>query len=95
MKSKPTDANGKRLRTGDRVRVLAIPDLSGMPRKRQAESNAVFRHLVGKEKRIAAIDRHGNAEIVFKILKGKSKGLHVVGIETNLLRRRGASGRIK
>lgn len=94
MKSKTTDANGRRLRTGDRVRVLAIPDLSGMPPRQRAASKAVFKHLTGKEKRIAAIDRHGNAEIVFKILKGKSKGLHVVGIETNLLQRRdGGRGR--
>ena len=89
-RTKPTDVNGKRLKVGDRVRILGVPDLSWMAAKQRDESSKVFKHLVGLEKRILGFDELGNAELVFQIRKGNSRGLHVVGIETALLRRRRA-----
>jgi hypothetical protein len=87
MRSKPLDAAGNRLKIGDRVRVLGIPDLSRMRPKPRAECLPVFKHLLGQKKRISSFDELGNAELVCRILKGKLKGLHVVGIEPNLLRK--------
>lgn len=84
---KATDADGKALKPGDRVRVLGAPDLSGMRPRARAESAPVFAHLVGTVKRIAGFDELGNAELVFRIRSGKHRGLHAVAIEPFLLRR--------
>jgi hypothetical protein len=46
------DATGERLKVGDTVRVLAVPNLSGMSSACLAESLPVFQHLVGKYKRV-------------------------------------------
>jgi hypothetical protein len=83
----PEDASGRRLRAGDRVRVLAVPDLSGMAPASLAESRPVFEHLVGTYRRIQGFDRQGNAELVFRIRRGENRGLHWVWIEPWLLRR--------
>lgn len=52
----PADADGKALKLGDRVRVLGVPDLSGMRPSARAESAPVFAHLVGTVKRIFGFD---------------------------------------
>jgi hypothetical protein len=57
-----------------------------------AESLPVFRHLVGRYKRIREFDEHGFAWLSFRIRRGPLAGLHTVGIEPWLLRRRRARG---
>jgi hypothetical protein len=41
------DVTGKPIRIGDVVRVIDVPDLSGMSAHCRAESLPVFQHLVG------------------------------------------------
>jgi hypothetical protein len=81
----PKDRNGRKLRVGDRVRVVGVPDLSGMSKQGVAESLPVFQYLVGKYKRIAAFDEYGCVQLNFFIASGKLKGWHGVGIEPYLL----------
>ena len=85
------DSKGQRLRPGDRVRVLAVPDLAGMAKRPRAKTARVFRHLVGTYRRIDCLDRYGFVTLVFRIRRGPLKGLHWVGIEPHLLRRAGGS----
>jgi len=87
------DAAGRRLGAGDRVRVVGVPDLTGMSAASRTDSEAVFRHLVGTYRRIRAFDRRGNAELFFRIRRGPHAGLHVVWIEPWLLRRARERGR--
>ena len=70
------DCNGQRLRPGDRVRVLAVPDLVGMGKRPKAETARVFQHLVGTYRRIDSFDRLGFVRLVFRIRRGALKGLH-------------------
>ena len=60
----------------------------------RAESEPVFRHIRGICQRVASFDCYGHAEIVFRIRKGRYKGMHSVAIEPYLLlvqhERRGA-----
>ncbi len=91
---RPFDAEGRRLRPGDRVRVVGVPDLSAMAPAPRREAMAAFRHLVGTYRVISAFDEHGFAELWFVIRAGRYKGRHWVVIEPSLLRlptRRGAS----
>jgi hypothetical protein len=75
------DATGERLKVGATVRVIGVPDLSGMSSACRAESLPVFRHLVGKYKRVEEFDEYGLAWLRFRIRKGPCAGLHSVGIE--------------
>lgn len=81
----PKDRDGRRLSVGDKVRVVGVPDLSGMSKEGLAESLPVFRYLVGKYKRIAAFDEYGCARLDFAIPSGKFRGWHGVVIEPFLL----------
>ncbi len=82
------DVTGQRLKVGDIVRVVGVPDLSGMAVECQAESLPVFKHLVGKYKRIREFDEYGHAGLWFRILKGPHAGIHWVALEPYFLRRR-------
>jgi hypothetical protein len=82
----PRDVKGERLRVGDIVRVIGVPDLAGMSADCLAESLPVFQHLVGVYKRVAEFDEHGMAWLSFRIRKGSAAGFHSVGIEPYLLR---------
>ena len=86
MKLRPIDATGRRIRIGDIVRIVGIPDLSGMHPSARAESLPVFKHLVGKYKRVAGFDRYGHAELSFRIQRGRHQGYHSVWIEPDLVR---------
>jgi hypothetical protein len=79
--------DGRRLRPGDRVRVLGVPDLTGMAPASLAESRPVFERLVGTYRRIQGFDGLGNAELTFRIRRGRDAGIHWVWIEPWLLRR--------
>ena len=80
------DANGKRIKTGDMVRVIGVPDLAGMTPACRAESLPVFQHLVGTYRRVKEFDKFGFAWLRFKIRRGPHRGHHMVGIEPYLLR---------
>ena len=84
------DVTGAVLKAGDAVRVVGVPDLTGMSPDGLAESLPVFRHLVGRYKRIKEFDEYGFAWLSFRIRRGPHAGLHWVGIEPWLLRRRRA-----
>ena len=85
------DRGGQRLKPGDPVRVLAVPNLSGMAKRPRAETARVFQHLVGTSKRVDSFDHLGFARLTFRVRKGALKGRHWVGIEPHLLRRVGGS----
>ncbi len=79
MKKHPaTDANGIRVKIGDLVRIVGVPDLSGMARDCEKETRPVFEHLVGKYKQVKDFDENGLARLAFRIQKGPSVGLHTV-----------------
>ena len=80
------DVSGKPIKVGDTVRVIGVPDLSGMSTACRAESLPVFKHLVGKYKRVEEFDEYGQAWLRFTIRKGPHSGWHSVGIEPYLLR---------
>jgi hypothetical protein len=82
----PVDRNAIALNVGDLVRIVGVPDLSGMPKECLAETLTVFAHLVGKNKRIVGFDDRGCAEISFVIRPPKKgHGWHSVWIEPYLL----------
>jgi len=85
------DVAGKRLKVGDIVRIVGVPDLTGMSADCLAESLPVFQHLVGNYKRITEFDEWGCAWLSFKIRKSPYAGWHSVGIEPHLLKVRRAN----
>lgn len=87
----PIDRDGNTLRVGDTVRIVGVPDLSGMAPSVRDYSLGVYRHLVGKYKVVEEFDETGQAWLRFGIRKGKYAGWHSVGIEPFLLRVRRSS----
>jgi hypothetical protein len=83
----PKDRLGRLLRTGDTVRIVAVPNLKGMSAAAVAESRPVFRQLCGKTARIDSFNQFGMAWLNFAIPVGRYKGWHGVAIETQLLER--------
>jgi hypothetical protein len=81
----PIDARGRRIGAGSRVRIVGVPDLSGMKQPDRRKSESVFQHILGTCKRISGFDQYGCAEIFFAIRRGPSKGLHSVALEPYLL----------
>ena len=81
----PVDARGRRVSLGSRVRVVGVPDLTGMKQPDRRRSEAVFRHILGACKRVSSFDQYGCAEIFFAIRRGPSRGLHSVALEPFLL----------
>lgn len=86
MRLEPIDVAGRRIKVGDVVRVVAIPDLGGMAEKQRRESRPVFEYLVGKYKPVNGFNQFGLVELVFKIPAGNMSGWHSVAIEPNLLK---------
>ena len=90
----PIDATGEPLAIGDTVRVVGVPDLSGMHPDGRAESQPVFEHLVGRYYRIHEFDEYGHAWLRLRIRRGACAGYHGVAVEPHLLRkRRGRTGK--
>lgn len=81
------DCNGRPLKTGDRVRVCAIPDLSPMPIENKKESLPIFRYSVGKKFIIENINEYGCASLNLFIPTGEHKGIHTIYVETWLLKK--------
>ena len=86
MKHKPIDVTGKEIKVGDTVRIIGVPDLSGMSPGNIKETKPVFEYLVGKYKKVQRFDDFGCAMLQFSIEKGKNRGWHGVAIEPYLLR---------
>ena len=86
------DANGNELRAGDIVRIIGVPDLSGMAPECREESEPVFRCLVGKYKRIVAFDTSEGmeslAELQFRMKEDDEWHTHWVWIEPFLLKKK-------
>jgi hypothetical protein len=83
---KPFDRNGRRIKIGDYVRIVGVPNLSGMSPDSIAECLPAFEYLVGKYKRITAFDEYGCAEFGFRMQHPNGKrGRHFVWIEPFLL----------
>ena len=82
---KPIDAKGRRIRKGDLVRIVGVPDADKLKTKSRREVEAVFRHIRGTCKWVRGFARYGFAEILFRIRTGACAGLHIVEIEPDLL----------
>ena len=82
----PVDDQGARIRVGDVVRVMGLPDHSCWGLAERRFSRGVFRHLRGTCKKVASFDQYGFAEIFFSIRIGKNRGIHSVALEPHLLR---------
>lgn len=83
---RPIDRNGTSIGIGDVVRIVGIPDLTGMSPDCLAESLPAFQHLVGKYKRIRGFGDDGCAEFSFTIRDSDGKRRrHFVWIEPFLL----------
>lgn len=87
LPQRTTDRDGTALRAGDRVRVLGIPDLAGMRPPYRQETERVFRHILGRVKRVQSIDAQSNAILVFRIRSGHAAGYHSVAVEGVHLRK--------
>ena len=85
LTSKAIDARGQAIRKGDRVRIVGLPDLSGMKPARRAETEPVFQHIRGACKRVRGFDQSGHVELTFGIRHGRHAGYHAVWIEPWLL----------
>ena len=81
------DVDGQTVRIGDVVRVLGIPDLSGMRDPYRRETEAVFKHILGTRRKVEGFDQFGCAILVFGITSGPHAGSHSVAIEPHLIRK--------
>ena len=80
------DIKGNKLKVDDIVKIIGIPNLTGMSKECKNETLSIFEYVFGKTKKITAIDEHNELiELSFRILKGKSKGFHSIYIEPFLL----------
>jgi hypothetical protein len=81
------DVNGQTVRKGDLVRVLGIPDLTGIRDPYRQETAAVFRLICGTRQKVQDFDEFGCAILCFGITAGPHAGTHSVGIEPHLIRK--------
>lgn len=88
-----SDCGGMPLKIGDKVRVCAVPDLTGMSGEGLKESVPVFKYAVGKCFYIDSFDQYGFAEIDFGIPTGQFKGMHSIVIEPYLLKKSNNNGK--
>src|SRR3569623_283250 len=83
---KPLDARGRRIRGGDFVRIVGLPDLSTMASATaRRETGAEFRHVRGSCKRVSGFNKYGFVEVSFRILRGPNKGMHMLAVEPPLV----------
>lgn len=88
MRYKLVDRTGVKIRIGATVRVVGVPDLSGLTRTGRAEVLAVFRYLLGRYRKVVDFDDRGIGLVWLdcRIRNGPYAGLHTVWIEPWLLR---------
>lgn len=83
---KPFDRNGVPIKVGDIVRIVGVPDLTGMPPGGISESLPVFEYLVGKCKRVHSFNEFGCAELSFAMQNANGeRSYHSVWVEPYLL----------
>jgi hypothetical protein len=92
MNESMKDTDGYELVVGDIVRIIGVPDLSGMAPGCLEESLSLFEYLVGKYKKIIGFNTTGgvppHAEFDFRMKVGDSWESHWVCIEPELLRKK-------
>jgi len=79
------DRRGRPLRIGHVVRIVGVPALKGMAPEGRKESLPVFRHLLGKYKKVVGFNELNEVEIFFRITRGRRRGMHFVWIEPHLV----------
>lgn len=77
----PSDCLGRRLRVGDRVRVVAKPGLFGLGEPAQAAFERAFAVLRRRPRLIRAFDARGNAELAVRL----DGDLQILMLEPGLL----------
>lgn len=77
----PSDVLGRRLKEGDRVRVVGEPPIWGMSDGARAEFLAAFKALKRRPRNIRGFDERGNAELTVRI----AGDLHILALEPGLL----------
>ncbi len=83
MKSySPFDVCGRRIQTGDIVRIVGAPDRAELA----DESVAVFERLIGSYRRVAGFDDYGHVEIELVFRGGPEAGLHWVWLEPHFVK---------
>lgn len=65
--SGPSDVLGRRLRAGDKVRVVGVPDLAGMTEDGRTSFLAALQALKRRPRRVRGFDARGNAELTVRI----------------------------
>jgi hypothetical protein len=88
LKNPHLDRDGCKLQVGDIVRVIGVPDLTGMSQDAQDESKPVFEYLRNKFKKIKGFDEIGNAQLEFRLSRKEPPYCHTVWIEPFLLKKR-------
>lgn len=92
MKQQICDVNGHNLQMGDIVRIIGVPDLSGMSVEGRRESEPVFQYLLGKYKRIVGFDTPEGmeplVELEFRMKENDGWHTHWVWIEPALVRKK-------
>lgn len=82
----PVDCEGRPIAAGDRVRIVGLPDFGSLHPDGRDEVEAVFRHLLGRTKKVTAITELGLLELDFRIRDGEHRGRHWAWIEPFLVR---------
>lgn len=77
----PSDVLGRRLRAGDRVRVVGAPDLGGMGAEARTAFLTALKALRRRPRAVRGFDRRGNAELAVRI----AGTLHILALEPGLL----------
>lgn len=72
---------GRRLREGDAVRVVGVPDLAGMTEDGRASFLAALKVLRRRPRRVRGFDARGNAELTVRI----GGNLNILALEPGLL----------
>ncbi|TBR16727.1 hypothetical protein EPO15_18570 [bacterium] len=72
---------GRRLKVGDRVRVVGVPDLAGMSPSAQVEFLAALKALRRRPRKVRGFDARGNADLMVRI----AGDLHILSLEPGLL----------
>ena len=79
--SGPSDVLGRRLRAGDKVRVVGDPDLAGMTEAGRLPLLATLKALKRRPRRVRGFDRRGNAELMVRV----GGNLSILALEPGLL----------
>ena len=79
------DSKGNILNIGDKVRIIALPDLTSMAPDALAETLPIFKRALGTYRRINAFSRNGLIELKLRIKETNGLGTHYIFIEPRLV----------